>query len=42
MEQGIGLGLAVAKQAADSHGGALTWERREGVTVFRVAIPCAS
>ena len=29
-EQGIGLGLAVAKRAADSHGGRLTWERRDG------------
>ncbi len=38
-EQGIGLGLAVAKQAADAHGGTLTWERREGTTVFRVSIP---
>lgn len=35
--EGIGLGLAVAKQAADSHGAKLTWERRDGWTVFRIA-----
>lgn len=35
--EGIGLGLAVAKQAADAHGAKLTWERRDGWTVFRIA-----
>jgi len=34
-DQGIGLGLAVAKQAADAHGGTITWERRGAATVFR-------
>ncbi len=38
-EQGIGLGLAVAKQAADAHGGEITWSRREGQTVFAVRLP---
>lgn len=38
-DQGIGLGLAVAKQAVDAHGGKLTWERRDGRTVFRVQFP---
>lgn len=35
-EEGIGLGLAVAKQAAEAHGAELSWERRDGKTVFRV------
>ena len=37
--EGIGLGLAVAKRAADAHGAALAWERAGGRTVFRVAFP---
>lgn len=35
-DQGIGLGLAVAKQAADAHGWRLSWRRENGATVFRV------
>ena len=38
-EQGVGLGLAVAKQAADAHGAPLAWERRGGRTVFRIDFP---
>lgn len=38
-EQGIGLGLAVAKQAVESHGGAIDWRRDGGRTVFRVVLP---
>jgi signal transduction histidine kinase len=37
--QGIGLGLAVAKQAAEAHGGSVRWERRDGRTVFAVELP---
>jgi len=38
-EQGIGLGLAVAKQAAEGHGGRIDWRREGGRTVFRVVLP---
>ncbi len=38
-EQGIGLGLAVAKQAAESHHGAIRWERRDQKTVFVIELP---
>jgi signal transduction histidine kinase len=37
--EGIGLGLAVARQAADSHGGTITWERRDGKTAFQIELP---
>ncbi|HEY2785227.1 MAG TPA: HAMP domain-containing sensor histidine kinase [Fimbriiglobus sp.] len=37
--EGIGLGLAVAKQAVDAHGGTISWERTYGRTVFHVALP---
>lgn len=38
-DQGIGLGLAVAKQAVDAHGGQIEWMRCDGRTVFRVELP---
>ena len=38
-DQGIGLGLAVAKQAAEAHGGGVSWERRGERTVFRIELP---
>lgn len=37
--EGVGLGLALAKQTADEQGGRLEWERRDGVTLFRLSIP---
>jgi signal transduction histidine kinase len=41
-DQGIGLGLAVAKQAADAYGGRITWDRRGDKTVFRIELPLTS
>ena len=37
--EGVGLGLAVASQVADAHGGTITWSRAAGHTGFRVALP---
>lgn len=38
---GVGLGLAVAKQVAQQHGGQMGWERHAGWTTFRVDLPRA-
>lgn len=40
--EGIGLGLAVARHAAEAHAGRITWRRDDGRTVFRVELPLAS
>ena len=37
--EGIGLGLAVAMQAAEAHGGRLDWRREDGRTCFRIVLP---
>jgi signal transduction histidine kinase len=37
--EGVGLGLAVARQVVEAHGGTLDWRRHEGLTRFRIRIP---
>ncbi|QDU37939.1 Sporulation kinase A [Maioricimonas rarisocia] len=37
--EGVGLGLAMARTAAESQGGELTWERCDDRTVFTMTVP---
>ncbi len=37
--EGVGLGLAVAKQVAADHGGSMAWSRHDGTTRFRWQVP---
>jgi signal transduction histidine kinase len=37
--EGVGLGLAVARRIAESHGGTLTYTRRDGCTCFELCLP---
>jgi signal transduction histidine kinase len=37
--EGVGLGLAVARQVATEHGGDIYWNRQEGQTRFRLSLP---
>jgi signal transduction histidine kinase len=39
--EGVGLGLALARQVAVDHVGSLTWKREEDQTVFRLMLPAA-
>ncbi|MCO6455675.1 MAG: HAMP domain-containing histidine kinase [Pirellulaceae bacterium] len=36
---GVGLGLSVAQQVAQQHGGEISWNREAGATCFRVVLP---
>jgi len=38
---GTGLGLFVARQIADDHGGSIRWRRSDGMTEFTVELPLA-
>ena len=39
---GVGLGLAIAKQVVTDHRGTIAWSRENGTTRFRVELPIAS
>ncbi len=39
--EGTGLGLFVARQIAEDHGGTIRWQRCEGMTEFRAELPLA-
>ena len=38
--EGVGLGLAVARQVAEAHGGSIHWTREAESTCFRIELPC--
>jgi signal transduction histidine kinase len=40
--EGVGLGLAVARQAAEAHGGSINWRREKDRTWFRIELPIAN
>ena len=40
--EGVGLGLAVARQVAEAHGGTIGWRRDGNLTCFAIELPLAS
>jgi signal transduction histidine kinase len=40
--EGVGLGLALVRQSAESAGGSVNWSRRDERTVFRFTIPVSA
>ncbi|HEV3255953.1 MAG TPA: HAMP domain-containing sensor histidine kinase [Gemmataceae bacterium] len=40
--EGVGLGLAVARQVAEAHGGSITWRREPDRTCFQIELPSKS
>jgi signal transduction histidine kinase len=40
--EGVGLGLAVARQIVEAHGGSISWSREADHTCFRVRLPLRS